>query len=65
MCSPLTPKPERSFVPGPALADGAALLAWLEALRPLRRRPLEGILVHHRLDARDRTAVAGRRASRR
>ncbi len=26
-----TPKPERSFAPGPALDDGAALLAWLEA----------------------------------
>ncbi len=31
MSSPKTPKPERSFVPGPTLADHAALLAWLEA----------------------------------
>ncbi len=26
-----TPKPERSFKPGPSLADSAALLAWFEA----------------------------------
>ncbi len=26
-----TPKPERSFSPGPTLADSAALLAWLES----------------------------------
>ena len=26
-----TPQPARSFVPGPALADGAALLGWLRA----------------------------------
>ncbi len=28
---PKQPRPERSFAPGPALADGAALLEWLAA----------------------------------
>ncbi len=31
MSSPKTPKPERSFVAGPPLADSTALLEWLDA----------------------------------